>query len=197
MVKRTPKAAAAGGGRKRSHKADDADDSAGFFLLDDDDRKKQPESEDDEEQQETAEQKRIRLARAYLDELRAATVGGDDVGTDEAEDGRPGVTGAAEINDELADRLRTEALEAQGRLHVKLAHRVVLPSQQVSATTEEDPQPSGRGRLYGTGNFCRAHRLSPTALALSSDERTAFTVAKDGTILKWDVETMQRTQLIR
>ncbi|KAF6261907.1 WD40-repeat-containing domain protein [Scenedesmus sp. NREL 46B-D3] len=41
----------------------------------------------------------------------------------------------------------------------------------------------------------RAHRLSPTALALSADEATAFTVSKDGSILKWDVETMQRTQL--
>lgn len=54
------------------------------------------------------------------------------------------------------------------------------------------------GDQYGAGGrFCRAHRLSPTALALSEDESTAYTVSKDGVILKWDVETMTRTQLVR
>jgi hypothetical protein len=32
---------------------------------------------------------------------------------------------------------------------------------------------------------------------LSADERTAYTVSKDGTILRWDLETMKRTQLVR
>jgi hypothetical protein len=39
--------------------------------------------------------------------------------------------------------------------------------------------------------------LSPTAVALSADESSAFTVSKDGSILRWDLETMKRTQLVR
>lgn len=41
------------------------------------------------------------------------------------------------------------------------------------------------------------HRLSATAVALTADDATAFSVAKDGTICKWDVETMKRTSLFR
>jgi ribosomal RNA-processing protein 9 len=81
------------------------------------------------------------------------------------------------------------ALQSSGRLQRKLAHRVVTPQQPPAAA-------AGSSR-YGTGRFCRAHRLSPTALALSADEATAFTVSKDGTILRWDLEAMKRTQLIR
>ncbi len=40
----------------------------------------------------------------------------------------------------------------------------------------------------------KGHRLPATALALSSDDRTAFSVSKDGSILKFDVETGRRLQ---
>jgi ribosomal RNA-processing protein 9 len=89
-------------------------------------------------------------------------------------------------------------MQAQGRLQRRLAHRLLLPQQQQQQAAA-GPSSSSRSSsaLYGTGRFMRAHRLSPTALALSADEATAFTVSKDGIILKWDVETMQRTQLVR
>uniref|UniRef100_A0A383W750 Uncharacterized protein n=1 Tax=Tetradesmus obliquus TaxID=3088 RepID=A0A383W750_TETOB len=191
MAKRSTKAAA-GAGRKRSRKEDDADENANFFLVDDDEAKnRQQESEEDEEQQETAEQKRIRLARAYLEDLRAATQGGDD------EDDADGAAAAAGLDDdELAEKLRQDALEAQGRLQRRLAHRLLLPQQAAAAATSSSSSRSS-GVLYGSGRFSRAHRLSPTALALTADEAVAFTVSKDGSILKWDVETMQRTQLVR
>lgn len=125
-------------------------------------------------------------ARAYLDDLRAATTGGD-----EGDDDNDAAAGAGGLDDgELAEKLRQDALEAQGRLQRRLAHRLLLPDQSAPST-------SGRSSFYGAGCFARAHRLSPTAVALAADERTAYTVAKDGSILKWDLETMQRTQIVR
>ena len=57
---------------------------------------------------------------------------------------------------------------------------------------------SGIGTLpYGAGRFAPGHELTATALALSVDGATAFTVSKDGGILKWDVETMAATPLRR
>jgi hypothetical protein len=78
--------------------------------------------------------------------------------------------------------------QAQGRLQRKIASRVRLL---------EGGGTKDSGRYGAGGRFCRAHRLSPTGLALSDDESTAYTVGKDGVILKWDLETMTRTQLVR
>ena len=70
-------------------------------------------------------------------------------------------------------------LQAMGRYQRKLAQPLVIPADQPVAKCH------------------RAHRLAPTALALTSDDTTAFTVAKDGTIFKWDVETCRKTSLYR
>jgi hypothetical protein len=106
----------------------------------------------------------------------------------------------------LADNLcapacaaRLARAQAQGRLQRKLAHRVVLPELPPQQQQQQHADVGGRcssGSGSG-GRFSRAHRLSPTALALSSDGRTAFSVGKDGVILRWDLETMKRTQLVR
>lgn len=50
----------------------------------------------------------------------------------------------------------------------------------------------------GTGKaaaFWRGHKLSVTALTLSSDDATAWSASKDGKIFQWDVESGKRTQL--
>ncbi len=77
--------------------------------------------------------------------------------------------------------------QAQGRLQRRLAHRVRIPAPAAAAG---DEQPS-------TSSYHRGHKLSATALALTSDDRTAYTVSKDGGIVRWDIETMKRTQLYR
>jgi len=109
--------------------------------------------------------------------------------------------------------------QAQGRLHRNLAHRITIPDQQRAASDADSDSESGSdedepeaaaavaaaaaasGRTaalpYGAGRFKQAHTLSATALALSQDGSTAFTVSKDGSICKWDVETMKRVQLMR
>lgn len=86
--------------------------------------------------------------------------------------------------------------QSSGRLQRKLAHRVQVPQQPDAADAGADAGSASSSR-YGSGRFCRAHRLSPTAVALSADECSAFTVSKDGSILRWDLETMKRTQLVR
>lgn len=77
-------------------------------------------------------------------------------------------------------------MQAHGRLQRRLAHRVVVSEQ-----------PSTSGRAHGDGQFSRAHRLSPTALTLSADDTVAFTVGKDGSIFRWDIETLRKVQLYR
>jgi ribosomal RNA-processing protein 9 len=42
------------------------------------------------------------------------------------------------------------------------------------------------------GRLLRGHRLPVTAVALSADEQTVYSVSKDGAILQHDVETGQR-----
>lgn len=71
----------------------------------------------------------------------------------------------------------------------KIAGRLVLPSEDDADVVSGEYQKGAR--LY------RGHRLAPTAIALTSDDRTAFSVSKDGTIFKWDVETMSKTRLHR
>jgi ribosomal RNA-processing protein 9 len=91
----------------------------------------------------------------------------------------------ADSDDEEADgdRLRDAAADAAGRLHRRLASRLRLPSSAAEA--------------QAGSRFVRAHRLSTTAVALTSDDRTAFTVSKDGSIFRWDVETMRKVQQLR
>jgi WD40 repeat protein len=42
----------------------------------------------------------------------------------------------------------------------------------------------------------RGHRLSATAVSLSSDDKFAVTVSKDGSIIKWDLDTMKKTEIL-
>jgi len=102
-------------------------------------------------------------------------------------------------------------LQTQGRLQRHIAHHLLLPPVQKQLAAEgaaaaiagrhaadtASSSSSARASLYGTGRFVKAHRLSPTALALTSDEQKMYSVSKDGLILKWDVETMQRVQVFR
>ena len=107
-----------------------------------------------------------RAAKAYLAQLRhtKAAAGSDDDG-----DGDGHGNSAAF----LAGHLRTEALEAAGRALRPVAAAVNLPE-------------ASEGRLL------RGHRLAATAVALSADDGTAYTVTKCGAVLAWDVEAGKR-----
>ena len=47
------------------------------------------------------------------------------------------------------------------------------------------------------GTVWRGHRLSVTGLALTADDTTAYSVSKEGGIVRWDVETGARTKFPR
>ncbi|KAG2439576.1 hypothetical protein HXX76_004928 [Chlamydomonas incerta] len=184
---------------KKAKKSQPDDDGDAFFLADDDDRKREEEEDEDEEVQETADQLRLRLAREYLsklqneederDDRRGVTGGSDEEGEgeegedDDEEDEGARTLDAAARSQRLADRLQHDVAQAAGRLQRKLAQRV-----RVLAPGDDG---------YCEPSCSRAHRLAATAVCLTADDATAFTVSKDGGICRWDVETGKRTHLYR
>ncbi|GIM09576.1 hypothetical protein Vretimale_13420 [Volvox reticuliferus] len=184
---------------KRAKKRAAEEDGGGAFFLyeDDDDKKVEEEGVDDEEEHETADQLRLRLAQEYLSKVqdeedglndrRGVTGGSDDIDDDEedeeeAEDDERAVGATARAR-RLAERLQQDVAQVAGRLQRHLADRV-----QILAPGDEG---------YSEPCCSRGHRLAATAIALTGDDSTAFTVSKDGGICRWDVETMKRTQLYR
>jgi len=194
-----------GGGGSRGRGADDegADDPEGDDemmedAMDDDDGddrarraegRGREEEESEEEIEETADEKRLRLAKSYLDKLRAeeAEAGGDsDEDEDEDEDARN-----MDSHDRLANRLKNEAMHKSGRVRREIARRVVAP------TFGDDDEASDDDDDDRAGTVWRGHRLSVTGLALTADDTTAYSVSKEGGIVRWDVETGARTKFPR
>ncbi|XP_024534000.1 U3 snoRNP-associated protein-like EMB2271 [Selaginella moellendorffii] len=126
-------------------------------------------ADDGEDLEETVHEKKVRLAKAYLEKLKAKAAeeeedqGDEEVGEDERQGRRDSV---------VADLLRQEQLEESGKIQRKIASRLLLPE------------------VPSEGNLLiRKHRLSVTALALTEDEKWGFSGSKDGLLLQWDVET--------
>ena len=111
-------------------------------------------------------------AKAYISELKRAAGSDDD-----DEEGN---------NAFLSDRLKQDALEASGRVQRQIADRIVL--DDVPSTSECS--------MYGEGRLMRGHRLSATAVALSHDDKYAFTVTKCGGIFQYDIETSKRCDAV-
>lgn len=113
-------------------------------------------------------------AKAYLDQIKEFEGAGGD-------EDLPSDDEAA--HDAITERLRQDALDALGHYRRKLAHRLVLPPLPSVA----DYSPAAiEARLF------KGHRLPVTATALTHDDRTVFSVSKDGTILRHDIETGTR-----
>ena len=66
-------------------------------------------------------------------------------------------------------RLQRDALESMGHLKRLIAERIVVP----------DPDES-------TARHFRCHKLSVTAVTLTSDDTTVYSVSKDGSIVELD-----------
>jgi ribosomal RNA-processing protein 9 len=103
-----------GGGDEELYSSEDDDRVEGRGEDSDDD-----EMEEEEEDLETADEKRLRVARAYLEKVRdSAVVEEDEDNADETEEGRRGAKDSL-----VADLLRQEQLEESGRAQRKLASR--------------------------------------------------------------------------
>lgn len=124
--------------------------------------------EDEQEARETAQEKRMRLAKEYLTSLKAQEEDGND--DSEAED-----TG---VEDRVGARLHQDALEATGRLF-----------KQVATKYEDFEFDAESTKLL------KGHRLPVTSVCLMEDGRTAFSAAKDGSILRWDLAQQTKTRL--
>lgn len=128
-----------------------------------------------------------------MDRIKAATAGeeeGDAGGAESDLEDEGAAAGGAAGHDAVADRLRQEALEGLGHLQRRLAGQLRLA-----------PLPRAADYVRGTAapgaRFVRGHRLPVTAVVLSPDDATLWSVSKDGGIQRVDVETGARSQLLR
>ncbi|KAG9452814.1 hypothetical protein H6P81_005718 [Aristolochia fimbriata] len=126
---------------------------------------------------ETADEKRLRLAKEYVESFRALKKRREEEDEDEEEDGEGPdgyEDGRGPKGDLLvAEKLLQEQLEQSGRVRRVIASRV------------EKPDSDDGFRLI------RRHRQSVTAVALSEDDAKGFSASKDGTIFHWDLSSGQ------
>ena len=191
-----------GGGGGSAGGSDD-DDPDGDEMMEgaldgvgDDDRDGAPsrrEGEDDGEDsdeaaRETADEKRLRLAKSYLDKLRAEEAAA--ASEEEDEDDEDNLRNM-DSHDRLANRLKDEALRVSGRVRREIAHALVPPRRLLDSDDDASGDDEGDDRA---GVVWKGHRLSVTGLALTADDSTAYSVSKEGGICRWDVETGARTK---
>ncbi|KAI7886879.1 WD40-repeat-containing domain protein [Mucor mucedo] len=118
----------------------------------------------DEEIVETAAEKRVRLAKAYLGTIEE-TLDDDLVGFDAADLDR----------DLIAERLKKDDDESEGRLHLRIADTFKLDDIENLKIQS-----------------CRGHQLPVTAVALSENGSVFYSASKDGSIVKWDAKTYKK-----
>ncbi|CAN6477433.1 unnamed protein product [Victoria cruziana] len=162
---------------KRSKQTAEEDEDIQESDDDEFDREEKGEGEEGQElapeNVETADEKRVRVARAYLEKIKAITRREEEEGReyedeDEAkvEEERKGMRDSL-----IADFLLQEQLEESGRLRRQLASRVQKP------VTPE------------AFRLLVKHRKAVTTVSLSDDDAKGFSASKDGTIFQWDVES--------
>ncbi|XP_021264892.1 U3 small nucleolar RNA-interacting protein 2 [Numida meleagris] len=115
----------------------------------------------EEEVAETPQEKKLRLAKLYLEELRRH------------EEERAEEEAAAFPGDLVGERLKEAVLEQQGRLRRPAAQDVCPPAPAAI-------------------RVLRGHQQPVTCLVISPDDKFIFSAAKDGSIIKWEVESGKR-----
>ncbi|KAM4654619.1 U3 small nucleolar RNA-interacting protein 2 [Amazona ochrocephala] len=108
----------------------------------------------EEEVEETPQEKKLRLAKLYLEQLRRHE---QERAAEEEED--------AQQEDLIGDRLKEDVLEQKGRL------------QRLVAKDVQPPDPASI-RVF------RGHQLPVTCLVISPDDRFIFSASKDGSLIK-------------
>jgi len=164
------------GGAHDAEEEDERADRAGVARARREEMERAEEGSDSEEkaaQRETAQEKRVRLAKAYLERLRAEQAEED---TDEEDDDREGKN--LDSHTRLANRLLEDVQRKSGHQRAPVADRA-----RASTMTET--------RCW------RGHKRAVTGLALTEDDRTAYSVSKDGSIFGWDIETEKRIKFPR
>ena len=106
-------------GRKKGKKGGDSDEDS------------------DEEVKETADEKRLRLAKSYLEKLRREEA--EDGSGSEEEDDEDNIRNM-DSHDRLANRLKNEAMAKSGRVRREIAHRVVAPTLDADSDVDDDEE---------------------------------------------------------
>lgn len=114
-------------------------------------------------EEETFQEKRLRLTKKYIAEISK----------------KENETGDLEdvSKDAIAQRLREDALEEEGRLQKKRADEYRESTPEVL-------------------KIFRGHKLSITCLVISSDENYVFSASKDYSIIKWSIKDEKKMKTI-
>ena len=118
------------------------------------------------------------MAKAYLERLRQEQAEESD--GEEGEEDEDGEARHLDSHTRLAARLADEAQRKSGHQRAAVGDRVREPGE-----VREAPQ------------TWRGHKRAVTGVALTEDDRLAYSVSKDGTILGWDIETGKRIKFPR
>ncbi|KAJ3030492.1 UNVERIFIED_CONTAM: pre-rRNA processing protein [Siphonaria sp. JEL0065] len=126
-----------------------------------------------EDERESAAQKRLRLAKKYIEKMKGDT-----------EELAPGEFDAQDLdNDLIAERLRDDVLQAKGKAFFKIADR--FQNFDVSDAS-----------LVRTFGGKKVHQLALTCVDVVSEEQVTgaggifiYSASKDGHIVKWDFKT--------
>jgi len=116
----------------------------------------------------------------------------------------------------VSERLQDQALRSSGRFNRKLASNLesILESESESETSssssseeeddddddndeEEEEKEEEEKEYKATVRRYRGHQLAATCVALSHDDKNAFTGSKDCSIIRWDVESGKRLMTMK
>ena len=121
----------------------------------------------------------------------------------------------ANEEDAVAERLQDQALRSSGRVSRKVAANLesLLDSTSSSEDSnsdeesseddeseeeeEEEEEEDEENLAKATVRRYRGHQLAATCVALSHDDKNAYTGSKDCSIIRWDVETGKRIVKIK
>ncbi|KAH6570267.1 hypothetical protein BASA60_007871 [Batrachochytrium salamandrivorans] len=150
---------------------------------------------DDEESRETVGQKRLRLAKRYIDKVR------EDL--EQIDDGE--IDAAAIDKDLIAARLKKDVLDAAGRSYNRIASQYSILDLSLSTRTFKSGKNGHQLAVTGvtfaapTPSVIASAQISLTQshsqAALSRPPLYIYSVSKDAMIVKWDFWTGQKTHI--
>lgn len=146
--------------KKKTQNHVDDEISSDSSESDHDDNDKLPySSESDEEKYMTADEKKVQLAKKYLNEIEEEERRRLEDDDDEEQ-----------VNKNVLKRLKDDVLDQKGKLKTKLADGLAFPTDIVEMRN-------------------RNHTKAITCIVVSPDDKYAYSCSKDVSILQWDLQT--------
>mmetsp|Transcript_16351 Transcript_16351/g.26872 ORF Transcript_16351/g.26872 Transcript_16351/m.26872 type:complete len:507 (-) Transcript_16351:1053-2573(-) len=158
-------------------------------------------SEDSEEEEETADAKRLRMAREYLDKLEAQESSSEEGESNSGDDGESEDEDGAPV-DKVGRRIAKERLRKSGLLQSRIADSVLEGIQSMQSSIADSSQGKSAeacAKLWIDAKYVtylRGHDLTPTCVTLSRQGNRAFSGAKDGSVIMWNVEDGKKTTIL-